>query len=169
MVQDQGLHKCSTSKNKKPKKEPQRGLGVAQLERLRLEEQRKANALSSSSSSAISYHNSFPSLQLLPSHNPPVPQTFLHQVSPSTTWQCHNFSNWSHQLPLPQAPVPLMSSGYVPWLEPPSNQILSSDSNSTLVSLGDDRVTCEKFPPTSNYEIYSGTSVQQAVGNLLLP
>jgi Plant transcription factor NOZZLE len=108
MVQDQVLHKCNTSKNKKTKKEPQRGLGVAQLERLRLEEQRKANALSSASSSAISFHNSFPSLQLLPSHNPPVAQPFLHQASPSTIWQCHNFSNWRHQLPLPQASVPLV-------------------------------------------------------------
>ncbi|KAJ4768045.1 Aspartyl/glutamyl-tRNA (Asn/Gln) amidotransferase subunit B [Rhynchospora pubera] len=138
MMQDQVLHKCNTSKNKKPKKEPQRGLGVAQLERLRLEEQRKANALSSSSSSsAISYHNSFPGLQLLPSPSPPVPQTFLQQASPSTAWTCHNFSNWRHQLSLPQASVPLMSSGYVPWLEPPSNQIFSSDSKSTLVLLGD--------------------------------
>jgi hypothetical protein len=38
-----------------------------------------------------------------------------------------------------------MSSGYVSWLEPPSNQIFSSGSNSTLISLGDERV-CTELP-----------------------
>ncbi|KAF5460935.1 hypothetical protein F2P56_020769 [Juglans regia] len=71
-----------SSKNPKQKKAPQRGLGVAQLEKIRLEEQQKKDAILSSppsvsptKSSFISlpipnYHHSNPSSSSIPFHSP---------------------------------------------------------------------------------------------------
>lgn len=85
MVQEDQTPKCSnsssggggggnivrSSKKQKPKRVPQRGLGVAQLERIRLEEQQKKDASSSSSSS--------PTMQLLSSNHQPCSSSIAFQ------------------------------------------------------------------------------------------
>lgn len=90
-AQEDQTHKCigsnssssSSSKKQKEKKVPQRGLGVAQLEKIRLEEQqKKVIALSSSSFSS----SSSPSLSLPNYHNfgvdsVPFPSVSAHNVA----------------------------------------------------------------------------------------
>ncbi|XP_051125797.1 uncharacterized protein LOC127247812 [Andrographis paniculata] len=65
------------SKSGKPKKVPQRGLGVAQLEKIRLEEQRKKEALESS---AIAI-------------NPCLDVHFPLQIGSNCNWNCKHFVN----------------------------------------------------------------------------
>ncbi|KAJ3693886.1 hypothetical protein LUZ60_009366 [Juncus effusus] len=160
MVQDQALHKCNSNNGKKNKgkKVPQRGLGVAQLERLRLEEQKKLHNAASSSSSSNLFT---PALHFLPSHNPPFPSPPPpppdFQLSPSSTspvsssdWRSHNLStSWKHpQLHRTFVPSTNSGSGYLPLIEPPSNQMFSSDSSSSLLSFGDDKeIVGTKRPP----------------------
>lgn len=76
-----------SSKKQRPKKVPQRGLGVAQLERIRIEEQQKKDAAlilpspsPSSSSSSLTHHHkssSYLSLPIPTFHSPPPPPNQL--------------------------------------------------------------------------------------------
>lgn len=81
-----GSSSSSSSKKLKEKKVPQRGLGVAQLEKIRLEEQQKTVAAS----------------MLSPSPPPPPPSLSLPN--------CHNFAN---QSPASSVPLPSPSAHHI--------------------------------------------------------
>ncbi|KAL6627203.1 hypothetical protein ACP70R_030929 [Stipagrostis hirtigluma subsp. patula] len=137
------------SKKNKPKKIPQRGLGVAQLEKLRIEEQKKMDGVGVSGATPPQSH----SLgggglgHLLPLH-PSPPQLPLSALArPAADGGVHcGFSPvlWSPVDPMkhpykrslcPQPPLPMVSTGLSLTAssshptEPPSNQMYSSSSS----------------------------------------
>ncbi|WVZ72775.1 hypothetical protein U9M48_021184 [Paspalum notatum var. saurae] len=137
------------SKKNKPKKIPQRGLGVAQLEKLRIEEQKKMEGAAAAMSGAAHSHALGGLGQLLPMHHPPPPPPPPLALSgalprPVADGAVHcGFSPvlWDPADPMklpyktslcPQPPLPTVSTGLSLTApsshptEPPSNQMYSS-------------------------------------------
>ncbi|XP_066313581.1 uncharacterized protein [Miscanthus floridulus] len=140
------------SKKSKLKKIPQRGLGVAQLEKLRIEEQKKMEGAATAMSVPAAAHlgGAGGGLgHLLPMHPPPAPPLSLsalprpgadgggvHCGYPPMLWDPSAADPMKHPYKrlCPQPPLPTVSTGLslTPSsshpTEPPSNQMYSSSS-----------------------------------------
>ncbi|PNT70152.1 uncharacterized protein LOC100841013 isoform X1 [Brachypodium distachyon] len=125
------------SRKNKPKKIPQRGLGVAQLEKLRIEEQKKmaaAGPATPSSHAALNGHLPPPAPPLSALSRPPG-----HADGggfPPVLWSPVDPAKHPYKRSLcPQPPLPMVSTGLsltAPSshpMEPPSNQMYSSSSS----------------------------------------
>ncbi|XP_037412158.1 developmental and secondary metabolism regulator VEL1-like [Triticum dicoccoides] len=142
------------SRKNKPKKIPQRGLGVAQLEKLRIEEQKKMGggpSAATPSSHALNggalCHLPAPTLH----HHPPPPPPPLSALSrpaaadhcgfPPALWSPADPAKHPYKRNLcPQPPLPMVSTGlsltapssHPP--EPPSNQMYSTRRRSSAAA-----------------------------------
>ncbi|KAM0910141.1 hypothetical protein ACQ4PT_014362 [Festuca glaucescens] len=133
------------SRKNKPKKIPQRGLGVAQLEKLRIEEQKKMGGSGTATATPSSHALSGGLCQLPTLHHHPPPAPPLSALSrPAADGGAHcGFRPvlWSPVDPTkhpykrslcPQPPLPMVSTGLsltAPSshpMEPPSNQMYRS-------------------------------------------
>ncbi|OEL38034.1 hypothetical protein BAE44_0000946 [Dichanthelium oligosanthes] len=136
------------SKKNKPKKIPQRGLGVAQLEKLRIEEQKKMEGAAVSGSGHAAHSHALNggggSLgHLLSMHPPPPPLSLsglprpaadggVHCGFPPVLWDTADPLRHPYKRTLcPQPPLPTVSTGLSLTAssshptEPPSNQMYS--------------------------------------------
>lgn len=134
------------SKKSKPKKIPQRGLGVAQLEKLRIEEQKKMEGAAAAAAMSAGPSPGGPAHalgQLLPMHPPPLSLSAL-QPRPAVADGGFPPPLWDPADPMrlpykrsmcPQPPLPTVSTGLSLTAssshptEPPSNQMYSSSSS----------------------------------------
>ncbi|XP_047054053.1 uncharacterized protein LOC124660287 [Lolium rigidum] len=138
------------SRKNKPKKIPQRGLGVAQLEKLRIEEQKKMGGSGTATATPSSHALNGGGLCQLPTlHHLPPPAPPLSALSrPATDGGAHcGFRPvlWSPVDPMkqpykrslcPQPPLPMVTTGLSLTApsshptEPPSNQMYRSSTSS---------------------------------------
>ncbi|GJN38093.1 hypothetical protein PR202_gb27105 [Eleusine coracana subsp. coracana] len=132
------------SKKNKPKKIPQRGLGVAQLEKLRLEEQKKMEGGGTGMSLLAPAAHARAHPHLLPLHPPPppVPLGALARPPPAdggvfspVIWDPADPMKHQYKR-MPPPPLPMVSTGLSLTAssshptEPPSNQMYSGSRSS---------------------------------------
>uniref|UniRef100_A0A8R7VJY8 Uncharacterized protein n=1 Tax=Triticum urartu TaxID=4572 RepID=A0A8R7VJY8_TRIUA len=141
------------SRKNKPKKIPQRGLGVAQLEKLRIEEQKKMGggpSAATPSSHALNggalCHLPTPALLHHPPPAPPLsalsrPAAAEHCGFPPALWSPADPAKHPYKRSLcPQPPLPMVSTGLSLTApsshptEPPSNQMYSSSRRSSAAA-----------------------------------
>ncbi|KAF0924818.1 hypothetical protein E2562_014923 [Oryza meyeriana var. granulata] len=138
-----GTGVARASRKNKPKKVPQRGLGVAQLEKLRIEEQKKMEGGGATALSSHALGGGGGGLGHLP---PPPPQLALSALQsrsaadgglPPALWSPVNPIKHPYKRSLcPQPPSPMVSTGLSLTAssrhptEPPSNQMYSSSRSS---------------------------------------
>ncbi|KAM3329277.1 hypothetical protein ACQJBY_026380 [Aegilops geniculata] len=141
------------SRKNKPKKIPQRGLGVAQLEKLRIEEQKKMGggpSAATPSSHALNggalCHLPAPTLHHHPPPPPPLsalsrPAAADHCGFPPALWSPADPTKHPYKRSLcPQPPLPMVSTGLSLTApsshptEPPSNQMYSSSRRSSAAA-----------------------------------
>ncbi|KAF8714311.1 hypothetical protein HU200_027774 [Digitaria exilis] len=151
------------SKKNKPKKIPQRGLGVAQLEKLRIEEQKKMEGSAAAVSSGVAHSHALAGAaaagggslgHLLSMHSPPPPPPISLSAlprpvpdggfSPVLSWEpadAMRHHPYKRSLPLPTVStgLSLTASSSHPT-EPPSNQMYcSSITRNSVPPAEDDR------------------------------
>ncbi|CAM0880374.1 unnamed protein product [Alopecurus aequalis] len=133
------------SRKTKPKKIPQRGLGVAQLEKLRIEEQKKMGGGTATATPSSRALNGAGLCQLPTLHHHPPPAPPLSALSrpaadggvhcgfPPVLWSPVDPTKHTYKRSLcPQPPLPMVSTGLSLTApsshptEPPSNQMYSS-------------------------------------------
>ncbi|KAJ1282046.1 hypothetical protein BS78_03G020100 [Paspalum vaginatum] len=159
-----GVGVARASKKNKAKKIPQRGLGVAQLEKLRIEEQKKMEGAAAMSGAAHAHSHSHALGgggllgQLLPMHHPPPPPqpplalsalprpvadaaAAVHCGFPPVLWDPADPMKLPYKRsPCPQPPLPAVSTGLSLTAssshptEPPSNQMYSSGTRSSAAA-----------------------------------
>uniref|UniRef100_A0A0E0JFI1 Uncharacterized protein n=1 Tax=Oryza punctata TaxID=4537 RepID=A0A0E0JFI1_ORYPU len=135
-----GTGVARASRKNKPKKVPQRGLGVAQLEKLRIEEQKKMEG----GAAALSSHSALGGGDGVLGHLPPPPPPSLALSAlqsrsaadggfPAALWSPVDPIKHPYKRSLcPQPPSPMVSTGLSLTAsarhpsEPPSNQMYSS-------------------------------------------
>ncbi|XP_052165809.1 uncharacterized protein LOC127782579 isoform X1 [Oryza glaberrima] len=150
-----GTGVARASRKNKPKKVPQRGLGVAQLEKLRIEEQKKMEG-----GAALSSHGALGGGDGVLGHLPPPPPPSLALSAlqsrsaadggfPAALWSPVDPIKHPYKRSLcPQPPSPMVSTGLSLTAsarhptEPPSNQMYSSSgSRSSAAAAEEERET----------------------------